>query len=86
MLYEKTLSRKVVSISSAPQENGAQNGVKKEETHGPWSKAVEYLLMPYRAVCGQSRSKAPKKDLATMGKILNLMRYVANPLANKRIF
>jgi hypothetical protein len=81
MLYEKTLSRKVVSISSEAKENGQLNGplngAKNEESQGIWPMVVYYLSLPYRACCGRSKGKSSDQDdLATMGKILNIMRYV----------
>jgi len=83
MLYEKTLSRKVVSISSEAKptsnENGATNGAKmKEESHGSWERTLGYLSLPYRTCCGRRKAKSPEKEeLATSGKILNLMRLVS---------
>lgn len=79
MLYEKTLSRKVVSISTKarPEENGnASNGNRKQASRSGWKKALDIAIRPFR-LCW-SRPKATKtsdeKELATMGKILNLMR------------
>ena len=86
MLYEKTLARKVVSISSEAKPhthtNGDANGIKKnEESRGLMKKAVDYFLLPYRACCGRKKAKAPEKEeLATSGKILNLMRLVIHLL------
>jgi len=80
MLYGKTLARKVVSISSEAKpkahENGSTNGTtKKEESGGRWKRALTYLLLPYRTCCGRTKVKSPEKEeLATSGKILNIMR------------
>jgi hypothetical protein len=81
MLYEKTLSRKVVSVSSKPEENGSStngtNGIAKHEKRPRLRKAIDYLKKPF-----QSKKKAPvlestpekSPELASMGKIMNLMR------------
>ncbi|KAH8599971.1 ABC transporter-like protein [Bisporella sp. PMI_857] len=88
MLYEKTLSRKVVSISSEAKENGQHNGplngAKNEESQGIWPMVVYYLSLPYRACCGRSKGKSSDQDdLATMGKILNIMRFDAYEVAQR---
>jgi hypothetical protein len=77
MLYEKTLSRKVVSISSKPvdedhsEANG--NGNLKPAEHSRWRRAFDFLMRPFRK--SQSvKSQDKSKELATMGKIMNLMR------------
>lgn len=81
MLYEKTLSRKVVSVSSKPEENSnstnGTNGSVKSGSRSRWRKAVDYLKKPF-----QSKKKIPvlegvpekSPELASMGKIMNLMR------------
>ena len=80
MLYEKTLSRKVVSVSSKPEEHNSTsgtNGSVKIVRRSRWGKAVEYLKKPF-----QSKKKTPvlesvpekSPELASMGKIMNLMR------------
>lgn len=76
MLYEKTLSRKVVSISAKAREtNGSSNGHVKSEKTSTWRKALHYVFYPFTACLGRSKSKKEDEDnLATMGKILNLMR------------
>ncbi|TVY13303.1 ATP-dependent bile acid permease, partial [Lachnellula arida] len=82
MLYEKTLSRKVVSVSSKPEEDdnskNGTNGSAKSESRSRWRKAVDYLKKPF-----QSKTKTPvlesvpekSPELASMGKIMNLMRF-----------
>jgi len=77
MLYEKTLSRKVVSVSSKPEEDGnTTNGAK----HGPlsrWQQVVNFFKTWFRSkkevvVVESAPEKSP--ELASMGKIMNLMR------------
>lgn len=76
MLYEKTLSRKVVSVSSKarPDENSkiAMNGTTKKTDRSRWKKVVEFLGRPFRSKNKKTPDKA--NELASMGKILNLMR------------
>ena len=88
MLYEKSLSRKVVSISSKPQDetgvttNGNENGVTKPVAGGMLRRSLVYALS-----CFRRKTAAPKeemadeksKELATTGKIMNLMRFVLQP-------
>jgi hypothetical protein len=74
MLYEKTLSRKVVSVSSKVQPDQIEsngNGVTKEVDRSRLQKALDYLLSPFGF---QTPTPKDKKRLATMGKIMNLMR------------
>lgn len=80
MLYEKTLSRKVVSISSKAREdeNGdvfTNGGDMKKLSR--WEKLRGSLLAPFQKCGGRSKSTKPADEnkLATMGKILNLMRW-----------
>jgi hypothetical protein len=83
MLFEKTLSRKVVSVSSKAivevtiesNANGNGNG----RGHGHIKHSDPSRLQRIRAllakVCGHRKAKkVEKKDFASMGKILNLMR------------
>jgi len=76
MLYEKTLSRKVVSISSKPVDEGHSeangNGTLKPAEHSRW-RAFDFLVRPFRQY-RSAKSKDKSKELATMGKIMNLMR------------
>jgi hypothetical protein len=80
MLFEKTLSRKVVSISSKAktEENSeTSNGhTKKADEAIGWRKSLGHLTYLLRPCCGsRTKSKTAKKnELASMGKILNLMR------------
>jgi hypothetical protein len=79
MLYEKTLSRKVISMSSkaiiAVTTDGTSNGATKHTEKSRLNGALEFLTKPFRLLCG--RSKSPKdasaNKPATMGKILNIM-------------
>lgn len=76
MLYEKTLSRKVVSVGTKTREdehskvNG--NGVMKKTRRLGWRKVVEFLSRPFRSK--KAMNPENPKDLASMGKIMNLMR------------
>ncbi|RFU32735.1 hypothetical protein B7463_g3630, partial [Scytalidium lignicola] len=81
MLYEKTLSRKVVSVSAKPvaqEELNGSNGTTKSTTHSPTQKVIDYIMRPFRFLRGSYKMRKPvdkSKDLATMGKIMNLMRF-----------
>jgi len=76
MLYEKTLSRKVVSVSSeARADEGCKsngNGKTKKAARSSWRKLVDIIKKPF----GLKRTKTGEesKELASMGKIVNLMR------------
>ncbi|KUJ20900.1 ABC transporter-like protein [Mollisia scopiformis] len=92
MLYEKTLSRKVVSLSSKPVAeangeglaNGNGNGNFKHEDSSRLGKVRNCLMMPFRWLSVKSKSKkAKKKDTASMGKIMNLMRFDAYEVAQR---
>ncbi|PQE13502.1 ABC transporter protein [Rutstroemia sp. NJR-2017a WRK4] len=91
MLYEKTLSRKAVSISTKPKEtadnghstngsNGTSNGgiatTSKTVNQTFWRRIFSVFWSTVSAPF-VSRSKEPekKKELATMGKILNIMKF-----------
>jgi hypothetical protein len=90
MLYEKTLSRKAVSISTKPKEttdtgdstngsNGTSNGgiaATSKTIDQPFWRRIFSRFWSTMSVPFVSRSKQPekKKELATMGKILNLMK------------
>jgi hypothetical protein len=80
MLYEKTLSRKVVSISTKarPGDNdvAVANGNVKEAGPSRLRKVIDGLTTPFRLCGGRSKraKSSSENELATMGKILNLMR------------
>ncbi len=82
MLYEKTLSRKVVSVSSKAVsnsdhgnlENGNGKDATKHEEQSSVRKLFMTLLSPFRAMCGRRSKDKKKMNLASMGKIMNLMR------------
>jgi hypothetical protein len=79
MLYEKTLSRKVVSISSKTivevNLDITTNGVSKHVESRTWKVALNYLISPFKyCFVRRSKSASKEKQLASMGKILNLMR------------
>ncbi|QSZ32335.1 hypothetical protein DSL72_001909 [Monilinia vaccinii-corymbosi] len=92
MLFEKSLSRKTVSISTKPKEdehaNGATNGVvsnagTKEPSPSWWKKGFNIMVKPF--LSRGLRTKEPKnsKEPATTGKILNLMRGDAYEVAQR---
>lgn len=88
MLYEKTLSRKVVSISSKAQpeeDSQTANGHGKKTASSMWWRPFEVAKYLFRPLCGsRSKDKFKKKDeLASMGKILNLMRFDAYEVAQR---
>jgi hypothetical protein len=76
MLYEKTLSRKVVSVSveARADENVKVNGngIAKKPPRSCWAKVVGLLGSPFRSKKAKALDKS--KELASMGKIMNLMR------------
>lgn len=89
MLFEKSLSRKTISVSTKPKEDehaneqangrngtsGTNDNSAKETTLPWWKKGLKIIVNPFSS-CFGLRSKEPKKpkEPATMGKILNLMR------------
>lgn len=76
MLYEKTLSRKVVSVSSKARTDEApklnDNGTTKKASRSYWTKLMTFLGKPF----GSKKAKTVDnpRELASMGKIMNLMR------------
>ncbi|CZT09056.1 related to bile acid transporter [Rhynchosporium graminicola] len=87
MLYEKTLSRKVVSISSKAiieidPETMANDGA-KDPDRGQLRKVKDVLMAPFRWLGGRSKKVDKPKDLASMGKIMNLMRFDAYEVAQR---
>lgn len=77
MLYEKSLSRKVVSVSSKPKEgpeaaNG--NGIAELVSQGRLRRLVNYSLCCFRRKAKKDEVGEKAKELATTGKIMNLMR------------
>lgn len=89
MLYEKTLSRKVVSVSSKPiVEIDAERAADRDSNSHTNGNGVAKLVDPTRAARlrgvlskplawmwrKKARKAEKKKDFASMGKILNLMR------------
>lgn len=94
MLYEKTLSRKVVSLSSKPvievdgegMVNGNGNGDFKHEGHSRMGKVRNCLMVPFRWLGGKSKTRKEKKnDTASMGKIMNLMRFDVYEVAQRSV-
>lgn len=88
MLYEKTLSRKVVSISTKarPEEDdGPTNGNGKQENRSRLRNVLDSAFTPFRLCCSRSKTtkSSAEKELATMGKILNLMRFDAYEVAQR---
>jgi len=86
MLYEKTLSRKVVSPPTPKEENSspiAGESVKSIKQHSDtsdtyWNGLSRFLRSPFGILKTGSRQteEVSRKEPASMGKILNLMRYV----------
>lgn len=85
MLYEKTLSRKVIGTPTQPQElvsaNGMNDGGPLMEAKRPRSQLKSILEAMYGTMTRFSsntneRRKEPKKS-ASMGKILNMMRHAS---------
>lgn len=86
MLYEKALSRKVVSVSAKPPpEEGSSdlnglngsNGTVDGKKNSPIRKFIGYIMKPFNFFRATYKVKKPvdkAKDFATMGKIMNLMR------------
>ena len=80
MLYEKTLSRKVVSVGSKAvieiDPESMPNGHTKHTDRSQMEKIVDVIMKPVRWLRGGSKKAKKSKDLASMGKIMNLMRFV----------
>jgi len=86
MLYEKTLSRKVVSPPTQKEEEStpmAEESVESVKQHSDtsdtfWNGFFRFLRSPFRILKRNSTrtEEVNKKEPASMGKILNLMRYV----------
>lgn len=82
MLYEKTLSRKVITVSSKAkaiievEPESISNGVSKSGDRSQLVRLKDAVLRPYRWLFGGSKKEKDKSDdHASMGKIMNLMRY-----------
>lgn len=84
MIYEKTLSRKIVGTANKPgaEQNGDilanGNGLIKEPEKSRWRKAWTYAIKLFRfskttATVTSVKAEKPKEP-ASMGKIINLMR------------
>ena len=78
MLYEKTLSRKVVSVSSKAvievEPESVPNGHAKKRDRSPLEKIKDVVMTPFRWLGVGKKKKDKQKDFASMGKIMNLMR------------
>jgi hypothetical protein len=78
MLYEKTLSRKVIALSSKAiievDTNGTLNGGKSAEQSW-FNRALGFLAKPFILLCSSRKSPKidPAKQPASMGRILNIM-------------
>ncbi|KAG9234433.1 ABC transporter-like protein [Amylocarpus encephaloides] len=95
MLYEKTLSRKMVSVSSKVQNegnaSGNENGVAKSKEMSKWKTISGYIRKPFQSkkvateVPPETNEEAPKEslELASTGKIINLMRFDAYEIAQR---
>jgi len=80
MLYEKTLSRKVISMSSKAivevHTDGASNGCTKYTKQSRLDRALEFVTLPFRLLCSRkkrAKDVAEASKTASMGKILNIM-------------
>jgi hypothetical protein len=79
MLYEKTLSRKVISMSSKAiiefSTDGTSNGGAKHAQQGRLDRTLEFLTKPFRLLCGRSKraTEVASNKPASMGKMLNIM-------------
>jgi hypothetical protein len=82
MLYEKSLSRKVISISGKPLDDNKVmngNGTLEATDQSRLSMLTGYLRRCFRRKPAKSKEElaAEKaKDMASTGKIMNLMRFV----------
>ncbi|RDW62330.1 ABC transporter-like protein [Coleophoma cylindrospora] len=90
MLYEKTLSRKVVTVSGkeVKQQNGdmAVNGLVKHEKLPWWKKASNWVLgffYKHDVPPVSATSSEKTNEAASMGKIMNLMRFDAYEVAQR---
>ncbi|KAH6719732.1 ABC transporter-like protein [Leptodontidium sp. MPI-SDFR-AT-0119] len=87
MLYEKTLSRKVVSVSSKAiievEPERIPNGHSKDTDRSRLEKVKDVVMMPFRWLGGRSKKAEKPKDFASMGKIMNLMRFDAYEVAQR---
>jgi hypothetical protein len=78
MLYEKTLSRKVIALSSKAiveiDTNGNSNGG-KPTYQSLFGRILDFLTGPFRLLCGSRKlpNNDPTKKPASMGRILNIM-------------
>ncbi|KAL3418857.1 ABC bile acid, partial [Phlyctema vagabunda] len=82
MIYEKTLSRKVVAINVKPANDIIEpvSNDNLKETVPIWKKAVEFFRRPL----SRKVKKTQKNDeVASMGKIMNLMRFDAYEVAQR---
>ncbi|KAK2630395.1 hypothetical protein QTJ16_001215 [Diplocarpon rosae] len=90
MLYEKTLSRKVVGVSSKANAiieidpENIPDGTLKQEDSSWLGRFKHIILKPYSRLKGGSKKTADKsQDHASMGKIMNLMRFDAYEVAQR---
>ncbi len=78
MLYEKTLSRKVIALSSKAvaevDTDGTSNGGKLAQKHW-FSRTLAFLARPFLLLCGSRKisKNDSSKQPASMGRILNIM-------------
>lgn len=97
MLFDKTLKRKVVSVSSKAimeipadgiangngHTDGNGNGVAKHVESSRLQRLASSFTKSFTWLCGPRAKKTEKKDFASMGKILNLMRFDAYEVAQR---
>lgn len=72
MLYQKALSRKAVSISTKPQVETNGNGKAEEAKKSLLVRIFSHVVRPFRR--NQVKAAKKKEEMATTGKILNLIR------------
>ena len=90
MLYEKTLSRKIISLQQKPRDensnpvpNGSQEGLDKVKSSRKSVRRTfyEFVRAPWKSwkrVSSDLNTSEEVKQPASMGKILNLMRYCSH--------
>ncbi|KAF4625947.1 hypothetical protein G7Y89_g12215 [Cudoniella acicularis] len=89
MLYEKTLSRKMISVSSksrTPEISNTANGTVEMKAPSRWMKIFKYLKKPFvskKSVPEVEDEPGKSPELASMGKVMNLMRFDAYEVAQR---
>jgi hypothetical protein len=80
MLYEKTLSRKAISVSTKSRaENESpvlENGRLKSQSNSFWINVLRFPVDLCRRLRKNKNDRTKPREQAAAGKILNLMRHV----------